>query len=373
MSRLIDFARVNAALKAHSMPTAHRLVMFVMCQHANQANGDRAWPSLITLRDETGIGRTKLVEVIAELVAFGWLVPDGNVGEGLRRASRYEVITDGKPWPEDSRAKSARSTERANHARRTAARTSHVPPGDTLADRPAIRLLTADHDSSFRAAVTNRQGTDKENKQEEQTIALAPALARNESEAESKATPSAQPSLFDLPEAPKPDVAKRDIKPPKPSPTKRKVSLPVEPDPSVLDPKQRAVFDAIAADQSLRPICLGPVQLAVDLCNIAPLVDVPLAVKSAGAWMRGDPTDRNRRKTKGNSFLANWVTRENDRLAALPQPAKPVNEKPYVPPLNPRPWVPPKNLNRELVVATQAELLAKYGPLEDANGKRESA
>jgi hypothetical protein len=40
--------------------------------------------------------------------------------------------------------------------------------------------------------------------------------------------------------------------------------------------------------------------------------------------MREDPSDRNRRKTKGNVFLANWVSREQEKLAALPQPAKPV-------------------------------------------------
>lgn len=173
MSLLIDFARVLEGFKAHSMPSAHRLVMAL---YANHAGGkDHAFPSLACLSDETGIGKTKLVEVVAELVAFGWLVPDGFVGEGLRRSARYKVRLDGKPWPEDSRAKGARSTARAL-ASRIAARSPCVPPGETLADRPAVGSCTADPGSADRPAVTNLPVTHQINPPDQPTI--SPALAR---------------------------------------------------------------------------------------------------------------------------------------------------------------------------------------------------
>lgn len=82
------------------------------------------------------------------------------------------------------------------------------------------------------------------------------------------------------------------------------------------------MYDAIAGDVSLQPITRGVVQLAVDLCAIAPLVpDVAHVVRRAGAWMREDPADPRRRKTKGNSFLLNWLEREQKALAEQPQPA----------------------------------------------------
>ena len=82
------------------------------------------------------------------------------------------------------------------------------------------------------------------------------------------------------------------------------------------------MWEAIAGDVSLQPITRGVVQLAVDLCAIAPLVpDVAHVVRRAGAWMREDPADPRRRKTKGNTFLVKWLEREQDRFAALPQPA----------------------------------------------------
>lgn len=122
-----------------------------------------------------------------------------------------------------------------------------------------------------------------------------------------------QHELFPEPETP-------PVPPPAPKPrTTRKAATPPPEDPSVLPPRERSVYDAIAGDVSLQPITRGVVQLAVDLCAIAPLVpDVAHVVRRAGAWMREKPQNA---KRNGNSFLLNWLEREQKALAALPQPA----------------------------------------------------
>lgn len=79
------------------------------------------------------------------------------------------------------------------------------------------------------------------------------------------------------------------------------------------------MYDAIAGDVSLQPITRGVVQLAVDLCAIAPLVpDVAHVVRRAGAWMREKPQNA---KRNGNTFLLNWLEREQKAAAEQPQPA----------------------------------------------------
>lgn len=166
MSTLIDFARVLENMQAHSMPSAHRLVMVLYANHADTTG--RAWPSLLLLRDETGYGRTKLAEVIADLVDRGWLAPAGNVGEGLRRSDRYEVRLDGQPWPDDSRAKTARSTDRARASRAAstsplARRDTSVSRGEHAVSRAASVLCLADPVSVSRTASTNLPGTSQIN------------------------------------------------------------------------------------------------------------------------------------------------------------------------------------------------------------------
>ncbi|WP_437591516.1 hypothetical protein [Sorangium sp. So ce1000] len=108
--------------------------------------------------------------------------------------------------------------------------------------------------------------------------------------------------------------------PPQPTkpraPRRRKTSEP-DLDPASLSPTARAVLEAILADRSLQPICTNPAQLAHDLADAGPGVDVVLCVKSAGAWMRANPA---RKKHDGNPFLLNWVRREQQERGGRSPP-----------------------------------------------------
>ena len=146
MSVLFDVLRAISDMRAEDMPSAHRLVLIMVANHANAIG--RAWPSIGTLTRETGYGRTKIAEVLAELVERGWLRRDGSEGGPLHAATRFEVMI-GQPWPEGSRASRFRTTERMN-AIRAADRID--PPGEHP-PRSARRI------DPIRAAVTSEDDT----------------------------------------------------------------------------------------------------------------------------------------------------------------------------------------------------------------------
>ena len=146
MSVLFDVLRAISDMRAEDMPSAHRLVLIMVANHANAIG--RAWPSIGTLVRETGYGRTKIAEVLVELVERGWLRRDGSEGGPLHAATRFEVMV-GQPWPEGSRASRIRPTERMRAIR---AASSTDPPGEhppLLAARatPARRASTTEDDT----------------------------------------------------------------------------------------------------------------------------------------------------------------------------------------------------------------------------------
>ena len=145
MSAFFDVLNAIDAMGPEDMPSAHRLVLLFVANHANAIG--RAWPSIGTLRNKTGYGRTKVAEVLEDLVAHGWLVPDGHEGRGLNKSARF-IVAIGERWPEGSRAHLARSFRRAPAIRaagqsdppcgnRTAGQTD--PPGGSPEIAPAIR------------------------------------------------------------------------------------------------------------------------------------------------------------------------------------------------------------------------------------------
>jgi hypothetical protein len=141
-----------------------------------------------------------------------------------------------------------------------------------------------------------------------------------------------------------------------------RASGPSPEDPSTLTPRERAVYDAIAADVSLRPITRGVCALVRDLCELYPRLDVAREVRKAGAWMRGDPIDRRRRKSKGGPFLQHWMEGAEEReaptrpaetapIAPRPRPgnAYPIAPiKPFVPPRAPEPEPEPEPTEEEI-------------------------
>lgn len=115
-------------------------------------------------------------------------------------------------------------------------------------------------------------------------------------------------------------------------------------------------YDAIVADESLRPIVAHPEQLAADLVRCAPAVDVPLQVARAGAWMRANPA---KAKKNGARFLTNWVNAAQERggdpprqVSLLPAQAKPT-----------RPECEPMDIPKPM---TRAEAAEAYEAMQQA-------
>jgi hypothetical protein len=118
---------------------------------------------------------------------------------------------------------------------------------------------------------------------------------------------------------------------------------------------ERAVHDAIIADEDLVGIVRGPEKLARDLVRVGPGVDVAGEVAKSGAWLRANPA---RRKSNGNKFLLAWVTRQQERFGGrgVPsqEPEDEIDQRPHGPPQLEEPWhellnlvPPPKVANGE--------------------------
>jgi hypothetical protein len=125
------------------------------------------------------------------------------------------------------------------------------------------------------------------------------------------------------PEAPK---AKSKTKPKAPAPEQRVITL---------SPAEQAAVGAIRNDPDLLRICKNVEQLAVDLVNCAPLVDVALELRGLGAYMRTDK-GRAKRYSDGNGYLLNNIQRKQaeqaQRQADMPQFVEaPKPPRPYAP------------------------------------------
>ncbi len=76
-----------------------------------------------------------------------------------------------------------------------------------------------------------------------------------------------------------------------------------------LSPAEAQALQAIEADPSLSKITADPATTARDLVASGPGVDVALAIRQAGAWLRSSP--RNAKKN-GAKFLLNWITKNQE-------------------------------------------------------------
>lgn len=157
--------------------------------------------------------------------------------------------------------------------------------------------------------------------------------------------------------------------PPAPArPTSRPKAPKPDLDPAALNPRARAALEAIAADESLAPICPRPAELARDLEAVAPGVDVALEVRRAGAWLRANPA---RRKALGGRFLTSWLQRAQERA-----PAGAVARQPFARPeppaaqATPRPFAPapPEARERMARLAAQRGQGAPVAPAPPPSG-----
>lgn len=113
--------------------------------------------------------------------------------------------------------------------------------------------------------------------------------------------PSDQPPLLFAPEVLGPKV-------------KGKPDLPV----GALSDLEREAHAAIVGDESLKPIVKDPARWARELVKLGPGVDVPQAVRRAGAWLRANPT---RAKKNGAAFLTHWIGSEQEKASRRPAEA----------------------------------------------------
>lgn len=94
--------RLERHLRGVRMPTAEKLVLFVLAGHADVAG--MSWPAQETLARETGLGLSKLGDALRELAARRWIrrwrVLDGG---RVWASTRYQLALDGEGWPAEKR------------------------------------------------------------------------------------------------------------------------------------------------------------------------------------------------------------------------------------------------------------------------------
>jgi hypothetical protein len=153
-----------------------------------------------------------------------------------------------------------------------------------------------------------------------------------------KPVPNPDPPALAL--TPSPQAAKS----PKGKVKPKSAALPPEQRVIALSPAEQAAVSAIRNDPDLARICKNVEQLAVDLVNCAPLVDVALEIRGLGAYLRTDK-GRAKRYTDGNGYLLNNIGRkqneQRERQASMPQYVAPPPEpkRPVPPPPPPHPMV----------------------------------
>jgi AraC-like DNA-binding protein len=67
----MGFAYTNAAFKCTQVGGMAKLVLWVICEHANEKNDDRSWPSMRTIAREAGISPSTASDGVKELESKG--------------------------------------------------------------------------------------------------------------------------------------------------------------------------------------------------------------------------------------------------------------------------------------------------------------
>jgi hypothetical protein len=160
--------------------------------------------------------------------------------------------------------------------------------------------------------------------------------------------PIPEPFMLAAPPEPPKSKAKSKARPKPPIPEQKIITL---------SPAEQAAVDAIRKDPNLICICKNVEQLAVDLVNCAPLIDVAVEIRGLGAYLRTDK-GRSKRYTDGNGYLLNNIGRkqneQRERQASMPQYVAPVK-----PPPRPVPPPPPLHPMVEAGAKRAAERMAR--------------
>ena len=81
----------NNILRSHTLKPLQKVVLSVICSYSNSSN--IAFPSYQTIADDSGISRRKVIDIISELVMFGYIKKtERRSSKGDHTANDYEVL-----------------------------------------------------------------------------------------------------------------------------------------------------------------------------------------------------------------------------------------------------------------------------------------
>ena len=81
----------NNILRSHTLKPLQKVVLSVICSYSNSSN--IAFPSYQTIADDSGISRRKVIDIISELVMFGYIKKtERRSNKGDHTANDYEVL-----------------------------------------------------------------------------------------------------------------------------------------------------------------------------------------------------------------------------------------------------------------------------------------
>lgn len=248
------------------------------------------------------------------------------------------VVQQEEFWSELNTTRSSRSTREPNATRTSPARDANATSTRPEHDQSTTGTLTEHYRHTNGALSEHYQHTKDDpsaGKHSQDTVASDNRIG-DKSEEINKKNPSPTgegvqgehdlkqttqepkaPEPFALaPVAPEAPKAKSKAKPKAPEPEQRVITL---------LPTEQLAVDAIRNDPDLVRICKNVEQLAVDLVNCAPLVDVALEIRGLGAYLRTDK-GRKKRYTDGNGYLLNNIGRkqaeQSERQASMPHYAQ---------------------------------------------------
>lgn len=284
------------------LPLVPRAVLRAVAGRAEEHG--LAWPNLETIAYEAGTTPNTARRALDELIRLGWLTV--TMQATPRRSATYRINLDPVVPGEGITERYPRGAAPRDHGAGSQGSRSDVPGITELDPRGAVPR-SRDH-----GATPEDHREDPIEDHREDPIALSrehhqrgQGHVQRPGQIALSLDPSGPP---DLPATSKASTATDPPKAPKVKP-----DLPI----AALSDLERAVHEAIVSDESLAPIVRDPARWARELVKLGPGVNVPHAVRMAGAWLRANPK---RAKKNGAAFLSTWIGNEQERASRRPEP-----------------------------------------------------
>jgi hypothetical protein len=287
---LIAADRRRRTIPVKALPLVPRAVWVALAGRANEHG--IAWPTIDTLAADAGTFTSTVRRALDWLIDVGWITV---VESGSPRASaRLRVNLEPVPPP-------------AGHAERYPIKPK--PRGSGALSEGARSALPGVAERVIRdsgASTEDHRKDHREDPKEDHMVPLAAPRSLGGDGPQAQTTIPFTPSPCPTPEQPE-EKPKRTKRPKAP-----KIGEIARDD---LTPAERAIADAITADESLRITVPLPGRTARDLLRVAPDVDIPRKIASLGAWMREKPSNW---RPNGATFLRRCL--ETAQKEAPPRP-----------------------------------------------------